>query len=70
MTDGAGNIPEIESFNLADLDVAVLDVRLELTTMIPACTLIACEGNEGGGGGCGFLCNTACKGNGGCVSHH
>jgi hypothetical protein len=30
-----GREPEIESFNLADLDVSALDVRLELTTLLP-----------------------------------
>jgi hypothetical protein len=34
-------IPEIESFNLADLNVSGLDARLELTTVIPQ--LIVCD---------------------------
>jgi uncharacterized Fe-S radical SAM superfamily protein PflX len=38
---------EIESFNLADLDVSAMDSRLEMTTLIPQCTLIICGGNCG-----------------------
>ena len=45
MTRGADGVVEIESFNLADLDVTAMDARLELTGMIPACTLIICGDN-------------------------
>jgi hypothetical protein len=55
---------EIESFNLADLNVTALDVRLELTSMIPACTLIICEGNCGAN--CDPHCGVNCTGNSGC----
>ena len=55
MTAGS-DFPEIESFNLADLDVAVLDVRLELASLIPACLLIDCLGNCGHD--CGVHCGT------------
>jgi hypothetical protein len=44
ITHGSG-LPEIESFNLSDLDVSALDFRLELSTLIPQCTLIICTGN-------------------------
>jgi hypothetical protein len=33
--DSTPEEPEIESFNLADLDVSPLDVRLELTSLLP-----------------------------------
>ena len=43
--------PEIESFNLLELDVSALDVRLELTTLMPKifpfCT-VRCDANLGG----------------------
>lgn len=45
MADLDGAVAEIESFNLADLDVSGLDMRLELTTIVPACTLIMCNEN-------------------------
>ena len=61
MSSGAAGQPEIESFNLADLDVAALDVRLELTSLIPACTLITCTGN------CNVNC--ACYNVDGCHIH-
>jgi hypothetical protein len=35
--------PEIESFNLSDLNVSALDARLELTAAIP--DWIVCPGN-------------------------
>ena len=41
-------LPEIESFNLADLDVAGLDMRLELATLIPQLCVLDCGAN-----GCG-----------------
>jgi hypothetical protein len=36
-------LPEIESFNLADLDISALDPRLELTMILPQ--YIVCGGN-------------------------
>jgi len=43
---------EIESFNLADMDVSAMDVRLELTSVVPS--IIICDGNwcSSHGGGC------------------
>jgi hypothetical protein len=35
MSSDASPMSEIESFNLADLDVSALDVRLELTALLP-----------------------------------
>lgn len=58
-------IPEIESFNLADLDVTALDERLELTTMLPQ--YIICEGNCSTN--CGVNCTIHCGTNSGCVCH-
>jgi hypothetical protein len=55
--------PEIESFNLADLDVSALDVRLELTAIIPH-NFPGCNGN------CNthtIVCGTNCTTNSGCV---
>jgi hypothetical protein len=58
---------EIESFNLADLDVSALDVRLELTNLLPHGIIICpsncsvncvCHGVDG--------CNVYCHGNTGC----
>jgi len=71
MRQRTSSVPEIESFNLADLDVAALDVRLELTTLIPACTLVICEGNTGGGSHCGTKCGVFCDKNAphGCVEN-
>ena len=61
---------EIESFNLADLDVTAMDARLELTGMIPACTLIFCGDNctHNCIGNCGTACGTNSCGSfhGGC----
>jgi hypothetical protein len=68
MAQHTNEIPEIESFNLADLNVAALDVRLELTSMIPACTLIICEGNCSTN--CDGNCHTNCTVNTGCNSHN
>ena len=53
---------EIESFNLADLDVSALDARLELTTVIP--DIIVCPGNCTTN--CGGNCNVNCTTNFGC----
>ena len=58
--------PEIESFNLADLDVAALDVRLELSSLIPACTLIDCVGYDHCNTHCASKCDIDCMTNGGC----
>ena len=55
--------PEIESFNLADLDVSALDIRLELTAIVPH-NFPGCNGN------CGthtITCGTNCTTNSGCV---
>jgi hypothetical protein len=62
MTKHACGIWEIESFNLADLNVSALDMRLELTGMIPACTLVICEGNYCPANGCSVHCtaDTGC----------
>jgi hypothetical protein len=35
MTESSGELPEIESFNMSELDVSGLDTRLELTTLLP-----------------------------------
>jgi hypothetical protein len=43
MATERGNTPEIESFNLADLDITALDHRLELTSILPQ--YIICDGN-------------------------
>ncbi len=58
-------LPEIESFNLAELDVSALDVRLELTAIVPH-NFPGCDGN------CSthtFSCtaNASCGKNSGCV---
>lgn len=67
MPSGRDLTPEIESFNLADLDVSALDVRLELTALVPHgiivcyenCTVnCVCHGVDG--------CNVYCHGNTGC----
>jgi hypothetical protein len=63
--DRMSQLPEIESFNLAELDVSVLDVRLELTSLLPH-NLPGCNGN------CSmhtFKCtlNVSCGTNTGCV---
>jgi hypothetical protein len=63
--DRMSQLPEIESFNLAELDVSALDVRLELTSLLPH-NLPGCNGN------CAthtFSCNlnVSCGKNSGCV---
>jgi hypothetical protein len=63
-TDGK-NIPDIESFNLADLDVTALDSRLELTAILPQ--YIICEGNCPAD--CGVNCTVHCGVNTSCVCH-
>jgi hypothetical protein len=44
MTDKHSSGPEIESFNLEDLDISALDARLELTTLVPQ-VMPVCFGN-------------------------
>ncbi len=63
MPKDPGVQPEIESFNLADLDVSALDVRLELTAIVPH-NFPGCDGN------CSthtFTCTVNCSTNSGCV---
>jgi hypothetical protein len=50
---------EIESFNMSDLDVNALDVRLELTSVLPE--VIACGSNCPHN--CVSNCDTNCTGN-------
>ncbi len=57
MSSGSGLTPEIESFNLSDLNVSALDARLELSMVLPQ--WIVCTGN------CNI--NVSCEVNGGCV---
>jgi hypothetical protein len=52
MAADQSSLPEIESFNLADLDVSGLDVRLELTSIVPH-YIVGCVDN----------CHTNCTGN-------
>jgi hypothetical protein len=56
MNDKSSSGPEIESFNLEDLDISALDTRLELTTLLPHNVLpvcsVNCETNSSGGGAC------------------
>jgi hypothetical protein len=59
MPSRANPCPEIESFNLADLNVVALDTRLELTMAAPE--WIICTGN--------CSTNLNCGENGGCVCH-
>ncbi len=56
--------PEIESFNLADLDVSALDARLELTTILPQ--YIVCNNCSTD---CGIHCTVDCSYNTGCTCH-
>jgi len=44
MTEPDSEHLEIESFNLSDLNVAAMDVRLELTSLIPS-SIIICDEN-------------------------
>jgi hypothetical protein len=55
MNDPHARSMEIESLNLSDTDVSMLDARLEMTTIIPQ--LIVCGEN------CGAICygNASCK---------
>jgi hypothetical protein len=55
MDDPHPHAMEIESLNLSDTDVSMLDARLEMTTIIPQ--LIVCGEN------CGAICygNSSCK---------
>jgi hypothetical protein len=66
MANDHGGRPEIESFNLADLDVSALDARLELTTLIPH-GIVVCPGNCSTN--CGVNCNVDCVSNYGCNCH-
>jgi hypothetical protein len=53
MNDKFSSGPEIESFNLGDLDISALDARLELTTLLPQKFLPICPGNcSANGQGC------------------
>lgn len=47
--DNQDELPEIESFNMSELDVSGLDTRLELTTLMPEIMTPDC--------GPGFLCS-------------
>ena len=67
MRDRVASGPEIESFNLADLDVAALDVRLELASLIPACLLVDCVGNCSHN--CERHCVVDCQFDTGCNDH-
>ena len=66
MIDGRDRGPEIESFNLADLDVAALPVRLELSSLIPLCVFKDCLGYCSFD--CGNYCHIHCEINTGCNS--
>jgi len=61
------DLPEIESFNLADLNVSALDTRVELTTLLPH-VIIRCPGNCSYNCTCHGVdgCNVYCDGNTGC----
>jgi hypothetical protein len=77
MDDPAARSMDIESLNLSDTDVSMLDARLEMTAIIPqliVCDMncgevcyglssctVACEGNE--------FCTVDCISNSGCVCH-
>jgi hypothetical protein len=52
------NNPEIESFNLTDLDITALDTRLELTTILPQ--YIYCDGYCGANISCGINSGCVC----------
>jgi hypothetical protein len=54
--------PEIQSFNMAELDVSGLDMRLELTTLMPRMIAPDC----GPGYGCSCYSNSGCS----CHSHN
>jgi hypothetical protein len=60
--NGTGGRPEVVSFNLADLDVSGLDMRLELTTIVPQ--IPVCPANT-----CPHNCATHCGCNGLCQCH-
>jgi hypothetical protein len=57
--NSAGDVPEIESFNMADLDVSGLDMRLELTTILP--NVIVCDGNCPENNTCGCHGHESCS---------
>ena len=58
MSDKATPV-EIESFNLADLDVSAMEVRLELTSIMSACPHVCFE-NTCPSHGCSAHCTTEC----------
>jgi hypothetical protein len=58
----ANEDPEIQSFNMAELDVSGLDMRLELTTLMPRMIAPDC----GPGYGCSCYSNSGCQ----CHSHN
>jgi hypothetical protein len=69
MSGKRDELPEIESFNLADLDVSGLDMRFELTTILPAgqCIRDNCSCNDNS---TSCSCNDfSCDGYGDCVEH-
>jgi hypothetical protein len=59
MTVNDADAPEIMSFNMAELDVSGLDMRLELTTLMPR--MIAPD--------CGPSYGCSCYSNSGCGCH-
>jgi hypothetical protein len=64
MAANSSRNPEIESFNLAELDVSALDARLELTTILPQ--YVVCSDC---GGNCAAHCTVDCTYNTGCTCH-
>jgi hypothetical protein len=56
------DVPEIESFNMSELDVSGLDMRLELTTLMPRILAPNC----GPSYGCSCYSNSGCT----CHSHN
>ena len=57
--DDPGDLPEIHSFNVLELDVSGLDMRLELTTLLPRVMSVDC----------GPSYNCSCHGNTSCTCH-
>ena len=43
----AADLPEIESFNMSELDVSGLDMRLELTALMPRVMSVDCGPSYG-----------------------
>ena len=57
---GESMLPEVESFNLAELNVSGLDMRLELTTIVPQTPICTtnCPHNCATNCGCNYnVCN-------------